>query len=35
VPADPEDVIRAAIEAEISLELQRSRDMATSSVPQR
>jgi Flp pilus assembly protein TadD len=35
VSAEPEDVIRAAIEAEISLELQRARDMATSSVPQR
>lgn len=33
--ADPEDVIRAAIQAEISLELQRARDTTTSSVPQR
>jgi Flp pilus assembly protein TadD len=32
---DPEDVIRAAIQAEISLELQRARDTTTSSAPQR
>jgi Flp pilus assembly protein TadD len=34
-PADPEDVIRAAIQAEIAMEQQRSRAIATSSVPQR
>jgi Flp pilus assembly protein TadD len=33
--ADPEEVIRAAIQAEIAMEQQRSRAVATSSVPQR
>jgi len=33
--ADPEDVIRAAIQAEIAMEQQKSRAIATSSVPQR